>query len=68
MNIEDNPIIKKRMEQLGIKSISELGSIKFPKLHILGEEPFVCPDCKKQFKVNDAVIAEFNLQMQQNSD
>lgn len=62
MNIEDNPIIKKRIEQLGIKSISEYGSIKFPKLHIPGEEPFVCPDCRKQFKVNDAVVIQIQTE------
>ncbi len=62
MNIEDNPVIKKRMEQLGIKSISELGSIKFPKPHIPREDSFVCPDCKKQIKVNDAVVIQIQTE------
>lgn len=62
MNLEENPIIKKWMEQLGITSLSELEHLNFPPLYIPGEDMFTCPDCDKQFKVKDAVVRKIQTE------
>lgn len=47
------------MEQLGTNSFE-----RFMNLHIPGTEPFICPDCGKKFKVNDAVIVKIQTESQ----